>query len=130
MPPPLDPSAFSRCPGSGLPSAPMHRGPAGLPSCSQCPATFVTSEAGDSAVPLPEHVARLGASAQYAPRMADLHENPLLHACFQLGLAEEQVIDVLVRQNRELRARLVRALETRADPVYVVMPASAKGEKD
>ena len=118
-----DPNDFRRCHGSNKSPRSVHH--FGALECSVCASRFVPQ--ADSLVgwTVPEHIARDESSAQYIPRLVDLHGSALLKGCAMMAVSEETVIDMLAERVRELEEALRRAVENRAGPMIVCV----EGEK-
>jgi hypothetical protein len=103
---------LKKCTGSGLPARE-------LPECSVCGARFWLGMNGNECGTIPPHAQRHEPSARYYPRIADMHDNTICHAAAMHGMFEEQVIDLLALENRDLKAKLMRAMEI-APPMVVM----------
>jgi len=101
-----------RCPGSGKTCEPVDK-------CPQCGATFCLGRLEEGGT-LPDHATRAEPSARYYPRTRDVMENGLLQGAAMSEMREEQVIELLADANRDLTARLMRALEMAPPPVAII----------
>jgi hypothetical protein len=104
---------LKKCPGSDLPARE-------IPECSVCGARFWIGMNGNECGTIPPHAQRHEPSARYYPRVADMYDHPILYAAATHRLTEEQAIDMLAAENRDLRARLMRVLELHGVPMAIV----------
>ena len=117
-------SDLKKCTGSGL------TGEVGAP-CPTCGATFwMGALGGDTGATFPAHTHREAPSAHYLPRINDVRDEPLLQAAATYRLTEEQTIDMLAAEVRSLKARLARALASKASAAVIAWQDVAVAERN
>ena len=113
------PTNLDRCPGSGRPTGDAS-------TCPVCNARFYLERPGEAPLhTVVEHARRYEPSATYYPRTGDFRNDPWLCAMAQRGMSEEQVIDVMARENRWLRGEAMRRAELFEPPMSVIVNGAA-----